>query len=147
MTYAPPSLSPDDLDSSSLISPPVVKLGGALLGTSGFFVTGTALQVAALFPGTAHTIAAIPLWLLGVAALLVGPSLFNGRGWAAILGGPVSAAAALVTFGWSLYAVSSLVFAPMLVLGVGSSALAALVAPLTILPAVRLSRTRRELYR
>jgi hypothetical protein len=145
MAFAPASLSLDP-DTASLVPPLTVKLGGALLGTAGFFVTGTALQVAALFPGTLHTIAAIPLWLLGVAALLVGPSLFNGRAWAAILATPIGVGAALATVGWALYAIGSLVFAPMLVLGVGSSALAAVAAPFAILPAVRLSRTRRALY-
>lgn len=147
MSYAPPSLSPDELDVSALVAPPVVKLGGALLVTAGFFVTGTALQVAALFPGILHGIAALPLWFFGVAALLVGPPVFNGRGWAAVLGTFVAGGAAITTMVWSLYAIGSFVFAPMLVLGVGSSVLAALVAPFAILPAVRLSRTRRDLYR
>jgi hypothetical protein len=146
MTYAPPSLAPDHLDHESLVSPPIVKLGGALLGAAGFFVTGSALQVAALFPGVLHGVATLPLWVLGGAALVVGPTMFNGRGWAAVLGTVVSACAAIATGLWALYALGSFVFAPMLVLGVGSSVLAAVASPFAILPAIRLSRTRRELY-
>lgn len=147
MSYAPPSLSPEHLDAEDLVSPPIVKVGGALLGAAGFFVTGSALQVAALFPGVLHGIATLPLWVLGIAALLVGPTMFNGRGWAAVLGTCIAAGAALTTIGWALYALGSFVLAPMLVLGVGSSVLAAMASPFAILPAVRLSRTRRELFR
>jgi hypothetical protein len=146
MSHAPPSLSPDDLDASSLVAPPVVKIAGALLGAAGFFVVGTAIQVMAAFPGLGHAVAALPLWVTGLLALVVGPTLFNGRGWAAVLGAGVAAGAALATFGWTLYAVGSFVFAPMLVLGLGSSVLAALAAPFAILPALRLSRTRRALF-
>ena len=146
MTYAPPSLAPEHFDTESLVSPPVVKLGGALLGAAGFFVLGSALQVAAMFPGFLHGIATLPLWGLGGAALVVGPTMFNGRGWAAVLGTVVAVAAAVTTILWALYAIGSFVFAPMLVLGVGSSLFAAFVSPFAILPAIRLSRTRRELY-
>ena len=142
--YAPPSLSPDDLDVSTLVAPTVVKLGGALLVTAGFFVTGTALQVAALFPGVFHLILRLcPCGSSAWRRCWSGPRWLNGRGWAAIVGTGVAGGAAIATLGWSLYAIGSFVFGADAGVGVGSSVLAALVAPPRSSPAKRLSGTPR----
>lgn len=139
------TLDIDQIEPSALLTPATAKIGGALLGMAGFFVTGTALQLSAESSGVLHALATFPVWLFGLSALLVGPSMFNGHGWAAILGALIAPCAALFCLGWAIYAVVSLSFLPMLLLGLGSAGLAALAAPFAIAPSVRVSRTRRLL--
>jgi hypothetical protein len=142
---SPPSLT-GELDLDLLRSPRSVRLGGAALGTVGFFVLGTAFQLAAVYDGLLLGLLTVPLWVLGGGALLVAPSVYNGRGWAAILGTLIAITASVVSALWGLYVLATFVFAPMIVLGVGSSLVATVVMPFTVGPAIRVSRARAELW-
>jgi hypothetical protein len=143
MTASPDSI--DRIQITELLTPAVSRFAGASLGTAGFFVTGTALALTVEFEGLLHGIATAPVWILGLLALVVGPSLYNARGWAAVLGVAVALTSTAVCLAWAAYALWSLAFVPMVVLGLGSSGVAAVLAPFAVLPSIRVSRTRRVL--
>lgn len=136
-----------DADPLAAVPPLVVRIGGGLLGAAGFFVGASGLQAFAFFYlTTIQSLVAGALVLLGAAAIGVAPMTMAGRSWAAIAGSAVAAVAALVAFGWLVYALSATMFSPILMLGTLFMGLAAAVQPFTISPSLRVTKARRALY-
>ena len=136
-----------DIDPRDAVPPLIVKLGGGLLGTAGFFVAASGLQLFAFFYLTlGQTLVASALLLLGSSAILVAPMVIAGRAWASVAGTLVAGASALLSIVWLIYALFSGLFSPMMVLGSLTMGLALLAQPFTILPSLRVSAARRALY-
>jgi len=136
-----------DADPLAAVPPLIVRIGGGLLGTAGFFVGASGLQAFLFFHlTTTQSLVAGALVVLGAAAIGVAPLTMAGRSWAAIAGSAVAAVAALVAFGWLAYALIATMFSPILVLGTLFMGLAAAVQPFTISPSLRVTKARRALY-
>jgi hypothetical protein len=142
-TLSPPSLSL--IDEQLLRSPPIVRLAGGALLAVGFFVLGTAIQLTAIYDGW-WWIAIAPVYALGASALVVAPQVYNGRGWAAVVGSVLALGSAGITVAWLGWLTATLVFAPMILLGVASSVLALLVVPFAVGPALQVSAARSRLW-
>jgi hypothetical protein len=134
------------VDEDLLRSPPIVRLAGASLGAVGFFVVGSAVQLAALYDGWLSALAIAPLVVLGLAALIVAPNVYNARGWAAIVGTAVALSLGVVVGAWAIWLVATLSFAPIVPLALGATWAAAALLPLAIRPAVRVTRARAALW-
>jgi hypothetical protein len=141
----PAALHTNEIALPDLHTPVVARLAGALLVAAGLFGAASGVQVLALFEGALATLAALPVLAAGLAALLVAPFAYDGRGWAAILGTVLAAAIAVLALGWIAGSVLALAFAPTLFLAFFAASGALAVLPFAIGPSLRLSRLRRAL--
>ncbi len=147
--YAAPAADASmiEVDPREAVPPMIVKLGGGLLGTAGFFVAASGLQLFAFFYlTTGQTLVASALLLLGSASVGVAPLVIAGRAWAAIAGTLLAVASTLLAAAWLAYALWSGLFSPIMILGALTMSLAMLAQPFTILPSLRVGAARRALY-
>ena len=145
------TLSPDPLvsavDPRDAVPSVLVKAGGFLFGSAGFFTAGSGLQLLVfLSPTWTVILAAAVLMTLGCVAVLVAPNLLLGRSWAALLGLPVALSMATVTVLWGIWSSLMLFLSPLTLLAMFTSVLAALLVPMTIPGALRATRARNALY-
>src|SRR5690349_19106391 len=104
-------LHTDEISLPDLLTPPVARLGGALLVAAGLFGAASGVQVLALFEGVVPTLLALPVVAVALAALLVAPFAYDGRGWATIVGATLALATAVLSLGWIAFTTLSLAFA------------------------------------
>ncbi|MBX2803945.1 MAG: hypothetical protein KTR31_40085 [Myxococcales bacterium] len=141
-----PGLDAADLDAAGR-APLVLKVAGVVCSVAGAFVATAGTQLFTFFTLTSmQTVTAAGLVLLGVVAVVLGPLTLKGRATAAIAATGVCGLMALLSVSWLVYAVVSGVLSPMLFLAAGSAPLAAVLAPLAIGPASRMTAARNALY-
>lgn len=143
--------SPDDgkfdLDTGAAVPPIWVRVIGGIVGAAGFFMVGSAVQLAIFFYLAFWVKVMVGvIGILGLAMIGVSPYLFKARSWASIAGTALCAVAALVSGVWTLYAISITLFSPLMLLAAAMCALSAVTIPLTIPAAIRVTAARNALY-
>ena len=146
--YDAPALDEDlDPDHATTRPPLLVPLAGASLGASAFFVVGTGAQLLLFFSlSLPLQLVGMALVLLGLAALVVAPFHMLGRGWAAVAGTVLAGVLGLLSWGWALTALFLGLFSLVAIFAAFLTVPAALLAPFTIGPSLRISAARRALY-
>jgi hypothetical protein len=134
-----------ELDLDQFRTPAVARAGGAamlLLGAAGLV---GALNVGLISAGWLSLLGLVPLVGLAGLALLVAPFLYAGRGWAAILAVPTALGAGLAASLWTVALAIQWQLAPLLIPALLASAVASVLTPFAVRPAMRVSKIRRLL--
>jgi hypothetical protein len=139
------ALHTDEIALPDLVTPVVARAAGATLVAAGLFGVASAIEVLALFDGALPTLAALPLLVASLVASITAPFVYDGRGWATIVGLLAAVSTAGLSLVWIGFATFSLVFAPTLFLAFVATAAALAVLPFSVGPAFRLSMLRRAL--
>lgn len=135
----------DDLDISSLLTPPVARIGGGLSLLSGIITALTSLQTISIAT-IRGPLAAAPyvLLLLGVATAIAGGKLLDGHGRAAIAATALNTLLFFASGAWLVISFLGGLFSLFALVDPGLALIAGVVAIASIAPCQRVTAARKE---
>lgn len=139
----------EDFDPAAAVPGLQVRAAGAAMIVAGCFVAASGAQLWMFFFLTKLwlKLVASTLVLLGASALPLGGFFYQARSWAVFLSLPVAAGLALGSTIWLFTALYLGLFSPIMLLGSGTSLLAALLVMIGTPGALKASAARAALYR